>query len=105
VAASYSTVSEAENGFAQSGDIYRAYFLDMKTPFELGGEPMYSAGLDMRRKLLDHGVEEGKIYLMSAGVSHNDELAAKEYGVDPGQIIAKDRFTEMMLCDLLGIKG
>ncbi|GEM_PF-3404381 len=97
----YSNVSEAIKGFDKSGDIYSAYFLDMKVPSDAGEEPFYSAGLGLREHLTSRGVKSEKIFLMSGVVSQNDESAAKEFGVSPRQILAKDCFTEKMLRDLL----
>ena len=94
-------VLEAKHDFKRKGDSYKAYFLDMKVPEMPGGEPTYVGGLEVRGHLLHNGVDSDRIYLMSADVSHNDELVAKEYGVSPKQIIAKDYFTERTLKELL----
>ncbi len=96
-----SNVSEAITQFNQSGDVYTAYFLDMKVPHDIKRDPTYDGGLAFRRFLIENQVDQNKIYLMSAGVSHNDELAAKEYGVSASQIIAKECFTEKTLRELL----
>lgn len=96
-------VHDAIDLFNKTGDVYRGYFLDMKLPFYSGEEPSYHAGLEVRRHLISKGVNPDKIFLMSTGISHNDESAAKEYGVSPKQIIGKDQFTEKTLKELLSI--
>lgn len=103
-AVSYSYTLDAIIGFNKAGDVYAAYFLDMRVPFAPKEEPEYTGGLEVRQHLIERKVNPNKIFLMSTGVSHNDEVAAREYGVDPRQIIGKDRFTENMLRELLDVK-
>ena len=100
---SYSYILDAIIGFNKVGDVYAAYFLDMKVPFAPKEEPTYGGGLEVRQHLIERKVNSNKIFLMSAGVSHNDEMAAREYGVNPSQIIGKDWFTESVLRKILNL--
>src|SRR3989338_4276383 len=84
-------------------DVYAAYILDMQVPPNKNEEKVYGAGLDLRERLIDRGVQREKIFLMSGFVSLSDISVAEKYKVDPNQIIQKDQMTELFLSNLLKI--
>ena len=96
-------VTDAINVFDQTGDVYQKYFLDMTIPRRpnIGanwrGSPTYA------RYLIKQGVDPKKIIIMSAEVSDNDKIAAREHGMPPEQIVSKGKLTYKRLKEILEV--
>ena len=101
VPTTFSNVQEAWSLLDLSGDIYLAYFLDMRVPIWKNEEPVHKGGLELRDYLISKNVDKNKIFLMSGIVSYQDEKASEEYSFPANQIVGKDQLTEKFLRKLL----